>query len=206
MSKSFTFLSILFKCKLTKYTTVLQSCTFHLYRIINIKVYVQDIDCLSQKYSRIKNHSLTLCLVCTRWHHLHYVICPCHSFQSCQTLCVEVREGEVPPQCLSTVPEPVSMQPFTPSARMIVLVGSAPNDWFRIRLYQISSALHLKGLSVLPKATQTCMKQDLVLLRLNEAWEGAIFHQAVDFPLCHNKTWWTWSLQTLADDLSCVEI
>lgn len=52
----------------------------------------------------------------------------------------------------------------------------------------------------------SCIRQDLVLTGLDEAWEGAVRHKAVDFPLCLIKTWRTWLLETLTDDLSCVEI
>lgn len=59
---------------------------------------------------------------------------------------------------------------------------------------------------MLPQAARTCVTQAFILLGLNEAWEGAVLHQAIDSSLCHNKTGWTWLLETLTDDLSSLKI
>lgn len=50
------------------------------------------------------------------------------------------------------------------------------------------------------------MEPALVMLRLQEAREGPIFHQTEDLPLSRDETQRTRSLETLADDVAHVEI
>lgn len=50
------------------------------------------------------------------------------------------------------------------------------------------------------------MEQAPVMLRLQEAQERAIFHQSEDLPLSRDETQRTRLLETLADDVTRVEI
>lgn len=134
----------------------------------------------------------------------------CHSFRSDQTSCNRVMDREAPSQRLSTVLGHVSVQQFTISACMkpvpVQSRGSTQDDCFWITLYYAFSALCPEGLPVFPTATQACVKQASVLLRLKEAGERVILHQAEDFPLCYDKTRRTRPLETLADHVTGVEI
>lgn len=119
-------------------------------------------------------------------------------------------EREAPSRRLSTVFGHVSRQQFTLSACMkpvpVQSRGSTQDDSFWITLYYAFSALRPEGLPVFPTATRACVKHALVLLRLKEAGERAVLHQAEDFPLSHDKTRRTRPLETLADDVTGVEI
>lgn len=84
--------------------------------------------------------------------------------------------------------------------------GSTQDDCFWIALYYAFSALCPDGLPVFPAAARACVKQASVLLRLKEAGERAVLHQAEDFPLSNDETRRTRPLETLADDVSGVEI
>lgn len=134
----------------------------------------------------------------------------CHSFRSDQTSCNGVMDREAPSRRLSTVRGHVSVQQLTLSACMkpvpVQSQGSTQDDCLRITLYSAFSALRPEGLPVFPTATRACVKQALVLLRLKEAGERAVLHQAEDFPLSHDKTRRTRPLETLADDVTGVEI
>lgn len=65
-----------------------------------------------------------------------------------------------------------------------------------ITLYYVSGTLRLEDLLF---STRAGMEQVLVKLRLQEAQERAIFHQAEDLPLSRDETQGTRSLETLAD-------
>lgn len=81
--------------------------------------------------------------------------------------------------------------------------GSSQKDWFAIRLYCVSGTLRLEDLLF---STRAHMEQAPVMLRLQEARERAIFHQSEDLPLSRDETQRTRLLETLADDVTRVEI
>lgn len=70
-------------------------------------------------------------------------------------------------------------------------------------LYYVSGTLCLADLLFSTRAT---MEPALVMFRLQEARERAIFHQTEDLPLSRDETQRARPLETLADDVTRVEI
>lgn len=89
------------------------------------------------------------------------------------------------------------------------LCNNGPPEWINA-LESVRSPLHitLRAFLFPPKASQTCLNlnQDFVLLRLDETGKWAVLHQAINFPLCSNKAWWSRLLEVLTDGFSRVKI